>query len=447
MNYKYRKFAVEILFEINNKEGYSNVLLNEYMKEINNMKDRNLLNITVNGVLENKIYLDWIINELSNTKFEKISKKILEILRIGIYQIEFLDNINPKTVVYESVEEAKKHKNKYLAKFVNGILRSYIRKRAELNKSMEKLDEIKYLSIKHSFPVSFIEKIKKEFNNSEIEKILETFNKNPDFTIRTNSTLMDREKLMKMLKEKGIDSKKTDFSINGIIILNSDFLSLKSLYEEGLFSIQGESSMLAVEILNPKSDSEILDLCSAPGGKGLYSAELMKNSGNVDCRDIYINKISTMDEQIKRLKLKNVKTKIEDATLLKEENIEKYDYCIVDVPCTNSGIIRRKPEIKYKTNFNDIESLKEKQLKILENAGRYLKPKGEMVYSTCSIFKEENIDIVNKFLERNKEFSLVGIDEKYRTIDINNIKGYLNIYPHRNNLDGFFIAKIKKTKI
>jgi len=229
MDYKYREFAVDILFEINNKDGYSNVLLNEYMDKINNIQERNLLNITVNGVLENKIYLDWIIKELSNTKFQKISKKILEILRIGIYQIEFLDNINPKIVVYESVEEAKKNKNKYLSKFVNGILRSFIRQRLELKKSMERLENNKYLSIKYSFPISFIEKIQKEFDIKEIKSILESLNKRPDFTIRSNSTLIERDEIIKIFKEKGIESKKTKYSVKGINIINSDFLSLKNL--------------------------------------------------------------------------------------------------------------------------------------------------------------------------------------------------------------------------
>jgi len=447
MEYKYREYAIEILYEINNNDGYSNILLNEYMNRIHNQKERNLLNITVIGVLENRIYLDWIIKKLSNTKFNKISKKILEILRIGVYQIEFLNNINPKTVVYESVEEAKKHKNKYLAKYVNGILRNYLRKRVELNKSLENLKIKEYLSIKYSYPIPFIEKLKKEFDDKQIKKILKSLNKRPDLTIRTNTTLINRDELSDKLKEQKINTEKTKFSDNGINVLNSDFFSLKDLYEDGLFSIQGESSMIAIEVLNPKKDSKILDLCSAPGGKGLYSAELMENTGWVDCRDIYINKINIIEEQVSRLKLKNVNVKLEDSTKLNNEYIENYDYCIVDVPCTNSGIIRRKPEIKYKTNLNNLSDLKEKQLKILENAGRYLKPEGEIIYSTCSIFKEENIDIINKFLESNKNFSLMSIDKKFCSIDKNHIKGYLNIYPYVDNLDGFFIAKIKKTKI
>ncbi|MFO7887519.1 MAG: 16S rRNA (cytosine(967)-C(5))-methyltransferase RsmB [Eubacteriales bacterium] len=447
MNYKYRKYSIDILYKVNNKKAYSNILIEEYMNRMSNTKDRNLLNLTVNGVLENKIYLDWIIKKLSKTKFSKISKKILENLRIGIYQIEFLDNINPKVVVFESVEEAKKEKNKHLYKFVNGILRSYLRRRDELNNNIEKLEKEKYLSIKYSYPLPFINKLKKEFDDEKVKNILISLNQRPSFTVRTNSTLINREELMKKLDENGVKSKRTEFSKFGIKILNSDFLSIKSLYDQGLFSVQGESSMISSEILNPKLNSKVLDLCSAPGGKGLHLAELMNNTGIVDCRDIYLNKVNTIENQIKRLKIKNVITKVEDASKINENNLNYYDYCIVDVPCSNSGTIRKKPEIKYKTDFDNLKGLRDKQLKILENAGKYLKSEGTMIYSTCSIFKEENIDIINKFLQLNKNFTLEAIDKRYCEIDDNYKKGYLNILPHINNLDGFFIAKIKKTKI
>ena len=447
MDYKYRKYSIDILYKVNNKKAYSNILIKEYMNRLTNIKDRNLLNITVNGVLENKIYLDWIIKKLSKTKFSKISKKVLENLRIGIYQIEFLDNINPKTVVFESVEEAKKEKNKHLHKFVNGVLRSYIRRRDELNNEIKKLEKEKYLSIKYSYPLSFINKLKKEFEDEKVKEILISLNQRPSFTIRTNTTLINREELMKKLDEKGVKSKKTEFSKFGIKILNSDFLSIKNIYDNGLFSVQGESSMISSEILSPKLNSKVLDLCSAPGGKGLHLAEMMNNTGTVECRDIYINKVNTIENHIKRLKIKNARTKVEDASKVNKDNLNKYDYCIVDVPCSNSGTIRKKPEIKYKTDFNNLTELRDKQLKILENAGEYLKPEGIMIYSTCSIFKEENLDIINRFLQLNKNFILDEIDERYREIDDNYKKGYLNISPNRNDLDGFFIAKIKKTKI
>src|SRR6056297_432162 len=447
MDYKYRKYSIDILYKVNNKKAYSNILIKEYMNRMTNIKDRNLLNITVNGVLENKIYLDWIIKKLSKTKFSKISKKVLENLRIGIYQIEFLDNINPKTVVFESVEEAKKEKNKHLHKFVNGVLRSYIRRRDELNNEIKKLEKEKYLSIKNSYPLSFINKLKKEFEDEKVKEILISLNQRPSFTIRTNTTLINREELMKKLDEKGVKSKKTEFSKFGIKILNSDFLSIKNIYENGLFSVQGESSMISSEILSPKLNSKVLDLCSAPGGKGLHLAEMMNNTGTVDCRDIYINKVNTIENHIKRLKIKNARTKVEDASKVNKDNLNNYDYCIVDVPCSNSGTIRKKPEIKYKTDFNNLTELRDKQLKILENAGEYLKPEGIMIYSTCSIFKEENLDIINRFLQLNKKFILYEIDERYSEIDDNYKKGYLNISPNRNDLDGFFIAKIKKTKI
>jgi len=220
MNYKYRKYSIDILYKVNNKKAYSNILIKEYMNRMTNTKDRNLLNLTVNGVLENKIYLDWIIKKLSKTKFSKISKKILENLRIGIYQIEFLDNINPKVVVFESVEEAKKEKNKHLYKFVNGVLRSYLRRRDELNNNIEKLEKEKYLSIKYSYPLPFINKLKKEFDDEKVKNILISLNQRPSFTVRINSTLTNREELMKKLDEKGVKSKRTEFSKFGIKILN-----------------------------------------------------------------------------------------------------------------------------------------------------------------------------------------------------------------------------------
>jgi 16S rRNA (cytosine967-C5)-methyltransferase len=260
--------------------------------------------------------------------------------------------------------------------------------------------------------------------------------------IRVNTLKIKRDELIKLFEEKGIKTYKCKYANKGLIIENPFEIDKTDEYKNGLFSIQSESSILAGQILNPKEYSLIIDVCAAPGGKTLNAAEIMNNTGRIISRDIYPAKLKLIENEIKRLGIANVKVEKYDATKLDNSLIEKADYVIADVPCSGLGIIRRKPEIKYnKTDINDITKI---QNKILENASKYLKHNGELVYSTCTTNIKENYEIINRFLNNNKDYALVDISENIDG-DFETAKtGYIEIYPHLHGMDGFFIAKIKR---
>ena len=230
------------------------------------------------------------------------------------------------------------------------------------------------------------------------------------------------------------------------ITVNNILLNETEEYKDGLFTIQDESSMLVAQIMNPKQGSFVLDLCSAPGGKTTHISEKMSNNGRILARDIYDHKLKLVEENSQRLGSTIIETEVFDASILDEKLIESADYVLIDAPCTGLGMIRRRPEIKWNRMESDIENISIIQSKILENGSKYLKPGGVLVYSTCTIEKDENLNIITDFLERNESYNFCGFDEL-----LNSDKGmktakygYIEIYPHVHNMDGFFIAKLMK---
>jgi len=443
MDTGYRAAVVETLKKIFKDKSYSNIVINNDIKNVDS-RHQALFRKSVLGVVEHAIFIDWIINEMSKTKTKKMEIEVLTVLRLAVYQIFFLDNSYENIVVNESVQYIKDKENLRASKFINAVLRNIIRNKDELLTSMNKLPFDEYLSVKHSFPKELIIKWKEQFGKDKIEDVLIANNAEAPLEIRVNTLKISRDGLIKLFQEKGLVAHKCKYSNKGLVISNPFEIDKTDEYKDGLFSIQSESSMLAGQILNPRENCFLIDLCAAPGGKSLNAAEIMNNTGRIISRDIYPGKLSLIEKEKKRLGIKNLTAELYDATKLDESLIEKADYCIVDVPCTGLGIIRRKPEIKYNKTNDEMRNIVDIQYKILENASKYLKPKAEMVYSTCTTNKEENIDIVMKFINNNKEFALAdiseNIDEEFSTAKM----GYLEIYPHLNGMDGFFIAKIKR---
>ena len=435
----YRKHAIETLKKIFRDKSYSNIVINNDMKNVEH-RFLSLYRKSVLGVIENLIFIDWIINQVSKTKTKKMEIEILVVLRLAVYQLFFLDNSHENIVVNESVQYIKYKGNIRGSKFVNAVLRNILRKKDELRSRMNQLPRDEYLSVKYSYPKELISKWKKQFGK-DIEELLIANNTEAPLEIRVNRLKIQRDELIEIFEEKGIKSYKTKYANKGLIIENPFEIDSLEEYRKGYFSVQSESSMLVGQILNPKEDSLIIDMCAAPGGKTLSAAELMNNTGKIISRDLYPRKLKLIENELKRLAISSVKVEEYDATELDESLVGKADYVIVDVPCSGLGIIRRKPEIKYNKACNN--DLREIQYKILENASKYLKPSGELVYSTCTTEREENIDVINKFL-KNKNYILSDfsdkIDKSFKTAK----DGYIEIYPHIHRMDGFFIAKIRR---
>lgn len=442
MDKGYREVAVMSLKRILKDKAYSNIVIMDDIKRVDS-KYFNIYRKVVLGTVENIIFIDYVINMISKTKTGRMEDDVLMALRLAVYQIFFLDHSRPDVVVNESVQYIKKRCGQRAAGFVNGVLRTVLRSKGEMLNHIDSLQGVEHLSIKYSYPVELVQLWINQFGNENIESVLCANNKEAPLEVRANTLKISKEELINVLYNKGIRARSCKFADKGIIIDNPSEIEKTEEYRDGLFSIQSESSMLAGQVLAPAENSVIIDLCAAPGGKSFNAAEMMNNTGMVCCRDIHEHKMMLMNREVARLGLKNIKTEVYDSTLPDDSLKESADYCIVDVPCTGLGIIRRKPEIKYNFKQKNIESLNEIQYKILKNAAGYLKPGGSLVYSTCTINQEENLSLIRRFLHSDGRFVMDDISGLIGAFDTAK-DGYLEIYPHVHDMDGFFIAKLKK---
>lgn len=438
-----REIGFKVLCDIEKNNNYSNIAINKHFKnlEISDM-DRGLATELIYGVIENKYYLDYIINKLSKIKVKKMSTYVKIFLRMGTYQILFLDSISDYAAVNETVKLSKKY-DKKSSGFINAILRNEIRGKDTIMDITEE-DSVKYLSIKYSYNSWIIKNWIDNFGQEFTEDLLEANDEKPSIYIRTNTLKISREELIEKLNAMGIVCLKVPMVKEAIKVEKMKNIENNELFKAGLFTIQDISSMIVGKVINPKEDSSILDVCSAPGGKSTHLATLMNNTGKVIARDIFEHKLKLIKATINRLGIKNICVEKFDASEIDENSISEFDYVLADVPCSGLGIIRRKPEIKYKKE-EDLKDITYIQKKILENASKYVKIGGTLVYSTCTIQDMENINIVTSFIEENNNFELTPIDTVNVDLD-NQDKGYLKIYPNIHGIDGFFIAKLKRIR-
>lgn len=421
-----RELAIKILDEIEIKKAYSNIILDEYIRKNKTKlteKDVGFLSEIVYGTVMWKLTIDEIIKLHSNIKINKISKWIKYILQIGIYQIVFLDKVPKSAAVNESVNLAKKYGMKSSG-FVNAILRKVDEK--DIERVLEGKDKKEQISIKYSMPIWIVEELLKNYKIEVVEEICMQSNKKAKTTIRINKLKTNKEELKQKLDERKILYKETD--MEDFLQINLKNISDLDLFKEGYFTVQDISAGLASLILNPQKGQVVLDACSSPGGKTTYSAELMDNDGIIFALDIYEHRLNLVKQNAERLGIDIIKTEVQDGTVYNEKFLEKFDRILLDVPCMGLGVIKRKPDIKWQRKKEDIEEICSIQKNILKNCSNYLKKGGELVYSTCSILKEENEEVINGFLAENKEFKLEL--EK-------------NILPTELQ-DGFYICKLKR---
>jgi len=438
-----REIAYKVLLDIEKNKNYSNMAINKHFKDVKlSNQDRGLATEIIYGVIENKYYIDYMIDKLSKVKTNKMEIYVKTLLRMGIYQIMFLNSISDYAAVNETVNLAKK-KNSKVSGFINGILRNVIRQKETIGEIKIK-DDIDYLAVKYSYDKWMIRNWMIHFGKDFTTELLEVNGQRPSIYLRTNTLKITRDELIEKLEQQNVKASKVNVVDEAIKVENLKDIENNILYKEGLFTIQDISSMLVGKVMNPKEKSLVLDVCSAPGGKTTHIATLMKNTGQVVSRDIYEHKLKLIKASSKRLNLTNVDVQEFDGLSLDKDSIGKFDYVLADVPCSGLGIIRRKPEIKYKEKeeFRDLPPI---QKKILENASKYVKKGGTLIYSTCTIQDNENIDVINEFLQKNKNFELAPIDEVKVDLD-NQEKGYMKIYPNVHEMDGFFISKLIRVR-
>lgn len=438
-----RELAFKTLYDIERNKNYSNISINKNFKNVNiSDQEKGLATELIYGIIENKYYLNYIIDKLSKIKSKKMSTYVKISLWLGIYQILFLDSIKDHAAVNESVNLIKKY-DKKSSGFVNAILRNVLRQKDSIMEIKDK--EIKdELSIKYSYNPWIVEKWIKDFGQEFTEDLLDANAEKPNLYIRTNTLKISRDELIGKLAKEGIKCTKVNGIDEAIMVQNLKNIEGNELFKLGYFTIQDISSMLVGKIANPEKGSKVLDICSAPGGKTTHVATIMENTGQVIARDVFDHKLKLIKSTVNRLGLTNVSIENRDALKLDDNSIDKFDYVLADVPCSGLGIIRRKPEIKFK-EASELSGLPDIQSKILNNASKYVKENGTLIYSTCTIHDEENIDVVEQFLKENKNFELVPIENINIDLD-NQEKGYIKIYPNIHGMDGFFIAKLKRIR-
>lgn len=421
------ELAFNILYRVINEEAKSNDEINKIADDANNLA---FITKNVYGVLENKIYLDYMIRKLSTVRLKKIHPSVLVILEIGIYNIHFL-NTKDYAIVNELVDLTKK-KNKRSKGFVNAILRNFIRDQEEIAKIKES-DDIKSLSIRYSLPEDLTRYIYDNYGMDYTKNFLRYINNEQVISIRVNNLKTDKDSLRNLLVDKGFEVEDGHLSKNALKILNPAGIVKTDEFKDGLFTIQQEGSMKTVEILDPKQSSKILDLCAAPGTKTSYIGEYTKNKANIIANDISKDKLSLINENIDRLGLKNINLTNFDASVFNKEYENSFDYVLVDAPCSGLGVMGRKPEIRYNRTIDDIKTLAKLQRDILDNAIKYLKKDGILVYSTCTVGNIENKD----------NFSYLSAMDNLRLMPIDG-KDYIEYVNYIDKTDGFFISKFKK---
>ena len=428
MNIKAR--VISLIKEVENGK-FSNIALNEYFKENNlSKKERGFITELFYGVIRNKIFLDYEIDKRTTT----IKKDwIRNILRISMYQISFM-NSDDKGVIWEATELAKKKFSVPVGKFINGVLRSYQREWQEDVKESGK----NYIYL--SYPEWFYNKLVSEYGEEEGELFLQSLKKIPYISFRVNRLKYSCEEFEKLLEEKKIDIIK---KVDSVYYVDSGILLYSDEFRDGKIIVQDASSYLSARNLNPKPDESVLDTCSAPGGKTAVLGELMENRGELLALDIYPHKLKLIEENCHKCGVDIVRTVKMDARKLKEQG-KKFDKILVDAPCSGYGVLRKKPEAIYNKNSENVEELAKLQFEILESASQVLKDNGELVYSTCTILKEENGENIKKFLEKYPNFETV---ELYIPENVNgsydNVGGFTVDYKE-DILDGFYIVKLKK---
>lgn len=409
-----RLVAFEILDKILRENAYSNIAVDSALKN-NDVDNKAFVSSLVYGVIERKLTLDYIINSFLSSK--NIKNKVRIILYIGAYQLYFMDKVPSRVAVFETVELSKHVGTSRYQGLINAVLHKIDKNRIDI----ENLDN---LSIKYSCPEHLINMWTKMYTRENTIRILDAINNKPPVFAIPNRLYVDEEELLYELENCSVSGEIIDDTV--MITSGFDLTNCKA-FDDGLFYIEDLSSYKCAKALDAKQDDIVLDVCSAPGGKAFTIAQNMKNNGSVYAYDLYEHRVKLIDSGAKRLGINIIKTDVNDACK-HNKNIPMADKILCDVPCSGFGIIRRKPEIRYK-NLDSIADLPNIQYNILCTSSLYLKKGGRMIYSTCTLNKKENEKVVNKFLESNSEFKLIK--------DI-------TIFPSAKGGDGFYYAVLEK---
>jgi 16S rRNA (cytosine967-C5)-methyltransferase len=387
-----RKIAIDILVKIISENAYNNITLRKALKAQDdfNITQKAFVTEMVNGVLRNLIYIDYVINSFSKLHTDKMKVFIACVIRCSVYQILFMDKVPNFAACDEAVKIVKRRGFSSLSGFVNGILRNVAKNGKNIKLPNKTAEPVKHLSVKYSCPEWIITHLLTEYDIGSVEQICAVSALAPEVSICVNTLKTSREKLVALFKKNSIEVRTSPANDKLLYIKGAGDITSLEMFKNGLFHVMDENSMNAVFALNPLKGDTVIDMCAAPGGKSFHMAYLMENMGTIYANDIFEHKIDLVKNGAKRLGITNIKAQISDASKPNDSFCEIADKVLVDAPCSGFGIMRKKPDIKYRKSADDITSLVKIQREMLNTASQYVKPSGVLVYSTCTLSKAEN---------------------------------------------------------
>ena len=433
-----REVALQALIACEKQGAWSDGYLKKALRAAGlDSRDAALATRLCFGVLQNRLLLDHYLNQFSKVKVEKMETAVRNSLRVGAYQVIFLDRVPDHAAVSESVNLARKgSKNPRVAGLVNGVLRALVRQK-------DRLELPEDLALRYSHPRWLVETFVHRLGREEAEQLMAADNGEPPTYAQINTTRATAEQVAEALQKEGVEVKIHPWLPDCLLLSHPGSLEELSAFQEGLFYIQDAAAKLAVLAADPRAGMNVLDACAAPGGKSFAAAIAMRGLGSITSCDIHPHKMDLILAGAKRLGLDCISAEMLDAKNCKGGFLNKFELVIADVPCSGLGIIRKKPDIRYK-DPKPLENLSRVQSAILENVARYVKPGGVLLYATCTLLERENEDVVESFLDKHKDFTLEGFEIPG---DFEGAKeGMVTCWPHRHGTDGFFFAKLRRMR-
>ena len=432
-----RETALRALIACRKEGAWSNSVLKEYIQQDRlDSRDAGLATRLCYGVLQNRNKMDFYLKQLLTGKLKDLHPVVRDVLHLGLYQIYEMDKIPESAAVNESVTLAKKYcKNPKASSLVNGVLRNAIRTKGQLKEPVSYAD-------KYSHPDELISLLKASLPKGKLEPMLIANNASPETVVQVNTLRTTAAALAQMLEKEHVAVRPHGWMKDCLVLSGTGNLERLKSFREGLFYVQDPAAKLSVMCAKlPKEDIRVLDCCSAPGGKSFAAAIAMDGRGQITSCDVHLHKTGLIENGAQRLGITNMTVRLQDATQSVAEWVGNMDVVIADVPCSGLGIIRKKPDIRYK-NIEEIKALPQLQLAILKNQATYVKPGGVLIYSTCTVLKQENEDVVAAFLRDNREFVLEPLD--LPEVFPKNETGMLTLIPGEYDTDGFFISRLRR---
>lgn len=444
-----RAIVLDMLMEISAGKSFSHIVIKNVLDKYNYMdaKEKAFIKRLTEGTLERQIQLDYIIDSFSSTPVRKMKPLIRCLLRMSVYQLLFMEHIPDSAVCNEAVKLAEKRKFHALKGFVNGVLRSIARNRNHIVYPGRENEPEKYLSVVYSMPEWIVRLWLNDYGMQTTEEMLKSLLEEHPVTVRLRESLSEQEKkaALQELKESGAGMLRHPYLPYAYVLTHTEGLGSLEAFQSGKITVQDVSSMFVAECAGIEAGDRVLDVCAAPGGKSLHAADKLLAAGHVEARDISEEKTDKIQENIDRLGLNNISVKVQDASVWDEASAETADVLFLDVPCSGLGVIGKKRDIKYKADPKKLPELVTLQKEILKTCVPYVKKGGTLMFSTCTIHKEENENLLSYLLS---EFPLepVSLDEHLpkELQSETTAKGYLQFLPGLHQTDGFFLAKLRR---